>query len=273
MFTSADLIEALRRRGRRSLRPDTPPGEFPSGWQDWFDAIAARVGAVTGAAADAFVALFLEREPALPPPRAAKLTRWQAFATLWRQQWHGPAPEERRERVLAMAITLVVHLVLVILLLWIAFVRYTGAPPPRGEEVVQVEFIGQGTPDRTGGAPAGGANATSASAARPARHAPGASSRQAARSPAAAASPSAAAREQPQHPTPPATPPQPLQVSNVPKPDSAFVLPPPTPRTLDVPQLQAPALQVEPSEVQVIERAQPVEAPRPQFPAPQLSTP
>ncbi|MGN6513282.1 MAG: hypothetical protein ACTHKZ_06875 [Lysobacteraceae bacterium] len=138
MFTSADLIEALRRRGRRSLRPETPPGVFPPGWQEWFDAMVARLGAVTGAAAEAFVVLFLERELAKPPPRVGELTRWQAFATLWRQQWHPPAAEERRQRLLAMAITLFIHLVLLVLLVWISLVRFTGVPAPRGEDVVQV---------------------------------------------------------------------------------------------------------------------------------------
>lgn len=265
MFTSADLIEALRKRGRRSLRPETPPGEFPSGWQDWFDAMVARLGAVTGAAADAFVALFLERELATPPPRAGTLTRWQAFATLWRQQWQPPAPEERRQRLLAMALTLGIHLVLVVLLLWIAFVRFTGAPPPRGEDVVQVEFIGQGTPTDTGGAPAGGAQPASpgATAARAASRATSAAAPQ---------RPTATARQSP--PTPaPATAPQPLEVSAVPTPDSDFVLPPPTPRTVEVPRLQAQELQVEPREVQVIEETKPIEAQRAQLPAASLAAP
>ncbi|HET6435417.1 MAG TPA: hypothetical protein VFG18_06890, partial [Xanthomonadaceae bacterium] len=111
MFTSADLIEALRRRRRRSLRPERPPGEFPPGWQAWLDELATRLGRVTGAAAEAFVALLLERMPSPPPPRMAELGRWQAFATLWRQEWQPASREGRGQRVAAMAITLLFHFV------------------------------------------------------------------------------------------------------------------------------------------------------------------
>ena len=270
MFTSADFIEALRRRGRKSLRPETPPGELPPGWQDWFDAMVARLGAVTGAAADAFVALFLERELAMPPPRTGALSRWQAFATLWRQQWHPPAPEERRERVLAMAITLAVHLVLLVLLLWIALVRFTGAPAPRGEEVVQVEYIGQGTPQDTGGAPAPGEK-TAQPAAASARSAP----REPSARPSAAPIRAAPAPQPPsatQEPAAPATPSQPLAVSEVPRPEG-FVLPPPTPPLVELPRLPAPELQVVPREVEAIERAGPIEAPRAQVPDVALTAP
>ncbi|NUS37669.1 MAG: hypothetical protein HOQ02_01400, partial [Lysobacter sp.] len=273
MFTSADFIEALHRRGRKSLRPETPAGEFPPGWQGWFDAMAARIDAVSGAAAGGFVELLLEREPSLPPPSVGALTRWQAFATLWRQQWQAPAPEERRERVLAMAITLAVHLVLLVLLLWIAFVRFTATPAPRGEEVVQVEFIGRGTPENNGGAPAGGAKATApAPQASRAMQRAAAARHRAGTATAAASPPRQPATEQPPSPTP-ATPPQPLQVSEVPQPNSDFVLPPPTPRTVEVPQLQAPALRVESRDVQVIEQARPLEAPRAQLPTAGLAAP
>ena len=33
MFTAAELIDALRRRRVRSLRPEGDPGEFPPGWR------------------------------------------------------------------------------------------------------------------------------------------------------------------------------------------------------------------------------------------------
>jgi hypothetical protein len=278
VFTSADLIEALRRRARRSLRPDSEPGEFPPGWQNWLDTMSARFGAVTGAAAEAFVALFLEREPALPPPRMLALTRWQAFATLWRQQWQPPAPEERRMRLLAMTITLVIHFVLLVLLLWIAYVRFTGAPPPPGEEVVQVEFIGRGTPQEQGGAPPGPQAQPQPRTVRttPAPTQAAARSRPAAApivQPAPLTSPPEQVASTATPAPAPATPSQPLQVSNVPEPTTEFVLPPPSVRTAEVPQLQAPALQVAPRELPMIERAQPVEAARPQVAIGQLHAP
>src|SRR3546814_10084877 len=57
------------------------------GWAAWFDAMKVRTDAVTGATAEAIVAIFLAREPRLPPRALAVLNRWQAFNVLWRQQW------------------------------------------------------------------------------------------------------------------------------------------------------------------------------------------
>ena len=107
MFSSAELIEALRKRARRSLRPERPPGEFPPGWQAWFASIGERLGAITGATNDAIVAIFLQRELVAPPRRVGELNRWQAFATLWRQQWQPPAQEDRAVRIAAYAITFI----------------------------------------------------------------------------------------------------------------------------------------------------------------------
>src|SRR3546814_16660513 len=80
-FSSAELIDALRRRRRRSLRPERPAGEFPPGWAAWFDAMKVRTGAVTGATAEAIVAIFLAREPRLPPRALAVLNRWQEIGS------------------------------------------------------------------------------------------------------------------------------------------------------------------------------------------------
>ena len=70
---------------------------FPAG-RNGSRPIGERIGRITGATADAIIAVFLQREPALPPRSAAELNRWQAFATLWRQQWQPPEDEERRVR-------------------------------------------------------------------------------------------------------------------------------------------------------------------------------
>src|SRR3546814_2050905 len=69
-----------------------------------------RTGAVTGATAEAIVAIFLAREPRLPPRALAVLNRWQAFNVLWRQQWHPASEDERGTRIVAIVVSLVAHL-------------------------------------------------------------------------------------------------------------------------------------------------------------------
>ena len=159
MFTSAELIEALRRRTRRSLRPPPPPGEFPAGWREWFQAMAARPGAVAGAAAGDIVAVMAARGPVVSPGLVEELGRWRAFTTLWRQDWQPAGRDERWMRIVSMSASLLLHVLFVVTLAWLMFSRFhfPGAPEAArdGEEVVlQVEYIGEGTPaDAGGGAP------------------------------------------------------------------------------------------------------------------------
>jgi hypothetical protein len=261
MFSAADLIDALRKRTRKSLRPELAPGEFPPGWAQWFEAIGERLGRITGATAEAIVAIFLQREPALPPRSAAELNRWQAFATLWRQQWQAPEHEDRRVRMLALVITLLVHVLLLIVLMWLAYVRFTARPAPEGEEVVQVEFIGQGTPEDQGGGPPAAPSPQPKTAAAPrATTAPAAAARNLPRPPSPPTSNLPAA--QPPLPTSPAAR-QPLQVTEkTPAAEAPFVLPPPTPPRIEVPQARVavPKLQAPMRAVELIEVPPPVRA-------------
>src|SRR3546814_12866142 len=95
------------RRPPRSTRTDT---RFPyttlfrSGGAAWVDAMKVRTDAVTGATAEAIVAIFLAREPRLPPRALAVLNRWQAFNVLWRQQWHPASEDERGTRIVAIVV-------------------------------------------------------------------------------------------------------------------------------------------------------------------------
>lgn len=292
MFTSAELIEALQRRTRRSLRPSPPVGEFPPGWSAWLAAMAQRRGAITGAARDAIVAVFLQRELARPPRRDAELTRWQAFTTLWRQQWQPAEPETRRERIAAYAITLGVHVVLVAILVWLSWAHFSGMPAPaRGQDVVQVQFIGEGTPEAQGGGAPGGEQpqpdpGRAAPAAAPAPQAPATpvEPREVAATPPPPA-PAQPPRPQPPVPTPeppepvaPA-PEQPLQVTQVPAPDTAFVLVPPTPPQVDVRQaeVRVPAMREQPEALQrpepPVELVQAPQLPRRPLPTAQVAVP
>ena len=284
-FSSAELIEALRRRARKSLRPERPAGEFPPGWRDWFASLRERLGAITGASSEAIVAILLQRELVPAPRRSGELNRWQAFATLWRQQWHPPGPEDRRERIIAYAITLLMQLLFSLFLLWLAYARYGGEPAPQGEDVVQVEFIGQGTPrEQGGGAPS--AQEDKPAMAAPARAAAATSPTPPTPTPAAAATVQAASPattpttpSEPQ-PAPPNVPPaQPLQVTQTPEPDSTFVLQAPVPRAISIPRQQVvvPELRESPRAIEVVEVPAPTPIPArqitPKLPTAQVSVP
>lgn len=267
MFTSAELIEALRRRTRRSLRPETPPGEFPPGWHAWFVSMREHVGAIAGASADAIVALLALRVPRMPPSRLPQLNSPQAFAALWRQQWLPASRDERAQRIAAFAIALLLQVFFSIALLYLAYARFGGEPPARqGEDVVQVEFIGEGSPQEQGGGAAAGPVATPASAASAKPPASAAASARAAASAARAAASEAAPEGEAPSPPAPATPQQaqPVQVSESAAPEPVFALPPPSEREVAVPQAQAqvhvPQLAQAPESLRAVEMPSPLPA-------------
>ncbi|WP_226468216.1 hypothetical protein [Luteimonas panaciterrae] len=274
MFSSAELIQALRRR----LRDDsTPPGEFPPGWAAWFASMRERVGAITGATVEAVLAIFLAREPAPPPRASGELNRWQAFTTLWRQQWHPASEDDRGVRITASVITLLVHLFFAACLIYLAYVRFMALPTEaarEGEEVIQVEYIGTGTPEEQGGgSPQGEPNQEPAPSAAQAEPKP--TPTQQAPQQASASPPPAATTPTPPTPeTPVAAVQQPLQVTETPVPDQTFVLPPAPP--VDVPQatIRTPELGMPSRDVQVVEVPAPIQPITPRdVPAPQIATP
>src|SRR5690606_33859784 len=86
------------------------------------------------------------------------LSRWQAFNALWRQQWHPASEDERGIRVAGIVVSLAAHLFFFLFLAYLAYVRIMALPMDEeaastGEDVVQVEYIGEGTPDEEGGGP------------------------------------------------------------------------------------------------------------------------
>src|SRR3546814_19930107 len=93
-----------------------------------------RTGAVTGATAEAIVAIFLAREPRLPPRALAVLNRWQAFNVLWRQQWHPASDDESGTRIVDIVVSLVAHLFLPGFMQYVAHVRILALPEARPEE-------------------------------------------------------------------------------------------------------------------------------------------
>ena len=273
MFSAAELLEVLRRRRTlKSIRPEEP-GRLPPGWERWLEAMPARSGAVKGAPPSDFVDLIVQWPLRPPPPRGAVLTRWQAFGTLWRQQWHPASREERGLRVFAMAASFAVHLCFGVLLAWLMYLHFLMLPVATGEvQVVQVEYIGTGTPEDVGGGQVPPVRETGDEPARPAAAASMESPTELSLAPAetapapavpalpelpvdvAAPALAAAAPPLPQREIPtPALPEtaQPLQVTEVAQPDIDFVLPPTTTQVVPVrrPELAVPTRDVPAPEV------------------------
>ncbi|MGH8083789.1 MAG: hypothetical protein ACREPV_00745 [Lysobacter sp.] len=277
MISADALIRAVQLRMQVARRWLRPPGELPTGWQQWFDAMGERAGAVTGASADALVAVLVQRPLAVAPGRMAELSRWQAFSTLWQQQWHAQeSDDERRWHWLAAGISGGWHLFLAALLAWLIYLDLDNVahPPPKGEElVVQIEYVGDGTPEEVGGGPepetievvetlerAEAAKPTEAI--EPSEATPPSETAVAAPlpepSPLPLPSPTLQVpppefveREVPQTTPPAAT--QPLIVSEpVPDRTEVFVLPPTTPR-IDAPAIAMPELSAPTPTIEVVE--------------------
>src|SRR3546814_14716924 len=85
----------------------------------------------------------------LPPRALAVLNRWQAFNVLWRQQWHPASEDARGTRIVAIVVSLVAPLFFAVFLLYVAYVRIMALPEEAasaGEDVIQVDYIADGTP-------------------------------------------------------------------------------------------------------------------------------
>lgn len=145
---AAAIIDALNARATPSSRLRDAAA---ASWGSWLARLGDRPGRVTGAAAEAIVADLAARPLSRPAARASRLTRWQAFATLWRQQWQPPAREDRTLRWMAGGVSLVWHVLLVIAFIWVTALQFLGPPRGADEEAVLVEFLGEGTPDEQGG--------------------------------------------------------------------------------------------------------------------------
>ena len=257
MTSAADIITALnQRRTRFSNRPETP-GQMPSGWQRWFDAMPAVDAHAPGALAPALVDVFAQR-PLRAIPRAPKaLTRLQSFGRLLQQEWTPNARDERGLRIGVGAVDILLHLVLVGMLLWLMYLRFMALmqAPPEEEQAVQVEFIGRGNIAEGGGAianagaesaPASPAPATRASTPAPATGRPDApiETLSVPSPPQVAANSEAPQRVRELAPLAVAEAAQPLAVTEVREPEpQVFQLPPPKPRDTPQPQLQVREVQ------------------------------
>lgn len=218
---------------------------LPFGWGLWLRALPEKLGRITREKADAVVTLLLARTPRPPDAVPAALGRWRAFRSLFYQGWGPPPREERWMRWFAGFTSSAVHLLFFLFLMWVALVQIPPPPQEAGDTSrVRLEIIGDGSPEEAGGEaqaaepgsqqaaqadPAAQATATAAQA-RPAPSEASPPPSEAALPDVAVEMPQIQSRDVPQ----PELAHQPLQVTEVPEPTRAFVLPPPTPRQPDV---------------------------------------
>ncbi len=277
MFSAAELIEALETRYRRRfpLHAGRPFGAFPPTWRQWFLSIQERIGAVTGAPAQDFIAIFAKRPLRAPPRAPTEVGRTQAMLRLLlRQQWEAGLREDRAMRRFAAAVSALAHACFIALLVWVAIIAIEHTPKKEDAagEAVQVEYIGEGTPEDTGGGPAQGTDeaqppagaSVAVSTPSPAQPTPESS---AAPQPIAAAEPPPTATEptpEPPLPSPPVAA-QPLVVTEPRTPmqeEPVFALPPPQVRAAPTASraLAVPQLSTQAAEIEMIEPRPPVRA-------------
>lgn len=238
MASAQELIQAVLRR--RKLHPLRDTVASPS-WNAWF----GRYQFVNPKwDADSIPHALASRRLAAGARGQADLSRLQLIQALWRTDWSPRSRDERKLHRQGVAATILAHLLIGCLWLWIGFVRI---PPPQpvanGDQVVQVEYLGTGTLDQTGGGVPTAATSQTQSPQAPAQAQP-------------QPAPFTAIQQLPQpsqpvpHPQPPA---QPLQVTEVTDPDTYFVLPPTTPPELQVhqPRTPTPQIAVQPREIAI----------------------
>ncbi|WP_045738923.1 hypothetical protein [Xanthomonas sp. MUS 060] len=277
MTRAADILDALLARMSGGL-PCDPLTGLPDSWAHW---LASQPVAPRTFVASELIAALPQPLPAVSM-RLPALSPWQALRRLWWQHWD-PAPYDQRWwRRIAVLLSLLLHLLFAVFLLWVAFVRWLPLHTDDGQASrVQVEFVGRGTPADTGGG-ASAALTTPPKSAAPVSatrvpHAVVKRARSTAKTSTSPASVAAASANVPVAAKSPPPPEQSLQVTETPTPTSDFVLPPPprlrtpvpTPRSIVPPEIQvterdvqvvteAPALaQIRPREVVVPRPAAP----------------
>lgn len=139
MTTAADIIELLLARKHGNLIVERKTG-LPPGWGKW---MRSQKGADSQLTISTVMACqLLQPDKNSRERTGAKLCMLQAFCQLWWQHWD-PAPRDQRGlHWLAMLISLLIHGFFLLLLLWVAWVRWAADVAPGGEEGrMQVSFL------------------------------------------------------------------------------------------------------------------------------------
>lgn len=213
---------------RLGAQPRPQQAQRQQAMQAWLNAKVLARGRISRAGADQLVLALAQRPLAVRPAPAPIGGMWSAFKASLRQSFDPPGLHNRRERRVAMGISIGFHVLLVTVLL--LFAGHPPAPPAALQQAMQVQYIGIGTPEGGGAGQASAVPDADPSSAASAASAPASS---AAPQSAAASSASEAiqaptqAQDQANESVQAS---QPLRITQTPEPDSSFVLPPVTAR-------------------------------------------
>jgi len=224
---------------------------LPYGWGLWLRALNPLP---YSARAAEMVAQLMQRPLPGSPGRLPALSLPQALRRLAWQTWD-PAPRDQRwMRWTSAAISVLLHVMFALLLVWVAVIRPPVEPQQGGDGGrMRVDFIGQGTPAEQGGgqpAAASGAQPNNAESARPGTTAAARSNVERGSAPLPSNQPQTASRAEPgstpSEPAPPVpTPAEPTPAEPVPPTPVAATPPPPTPAPEPQPTPPTPAPTVE----------------------------
>lgn len=239
---------------------------LPYGWGLWLRALTPLPRPFRSTEV---IAELIQRPLPGSPGRLPALGFVQSLRRLLWQTWD-PAPRDQRwMRWTSAVISVLLHVMFALLLLWVALIRPPVQPEQGGDGGrIQVEFLGSGTPQESGGGePAAAGSAAAAAAASAQAEAAASQPRPASTTAATAPQPPASAPEPTASaepvPTPPAPAPtaveQPIQATDVAEATTDFVVPPTSvPRTeVRVIPRDAPEPQVRERTVEVTETPTP----------------
>ncbi|HDS0922134.1 TPA: hypothetical protein QDZ10_000582 [Stenotrophomonas maltophilia] len=239
---------------------------LPYGWGLWLRALTPLPRPFRSTEV---IAELIQRPLPVSPGRLPALGFVQSLRRLLWQTWD-PAPRDQRwMRWTSAVISVLLHVMFALLLLWVALIRPPVQPEQGGDGGrIQVEFLGSGTPQESGGGePAAAGSAAAAAAASAQAEAAASQPRPASTTAATAPQPPASAPEPTASaepvPTPPAPAPtaveQPIQATDVAEATTDFVVPPTSvPRTeVRVIPRDAPEPQVRERTVEVTETPTP----------------
>lgn len=240
---------------------------LPYGWGLWLRALTPLPRPFRSTEV---IAELIQRPLPGSPGRLPALGFVQSLRRLLWQTWD-PAPRDQRwMRWTSAVISVLLHVMFALLLLWVALIRPPVQPEQGGDGGrIQVEFLGSGTPQESGGGEPAAAGSAAAAAAASAQAEAAAASQPRPASPTAAtapqppaSAPEPTASTEPA-PTPPAPAPtaveQPVQATDVAEATTDFVVPP-----TSVPRTEVRVIPRDAPEPQVRERTVEVaEAPTP----------